>query len=63
MKTQAKFIHQADVYNLNATDRIAPIIIEMFQPKSVLDVGCGIGTWPKSFSNFGVRDIMGIDRD
>jgi SAM-dependent methyltransferase len=63
MKTEAKFVHQSDVYNLNASTQVVPILIEMFQPKSVLDVGCGIGTWLKSFYDFGVTDVMGVDGD
>ena len=30
-------------------------------PKSLLDVGCGIGTWIKAASDRGVNDFLGID--
>lgn len=63
MEKAPKFIHQPDTYNLTAPNEVVPILVEMFQPKSVLDVGCGIGTWLKCFNNFGIADTKGIDGD
>ena len=40
---------------------VVPILIELFNPKSVVDVGCGMGTWLKSFLEHGVKDILGFD--
>ena len=40
---------------------IIPLVLEMIQPKSVIDVGCGIGTWLSVFKEFGVEDCLGID--
>jgi SAM-dependent methyltransferase len=36
-------------------------IIEECSPKSLLDVGCGPGTWLRAASEFGIADLMGID--
>jgi SAM-dependent methyltransferase len=47
----------------NSARRIAPIILDMVQPKSVLDVGCGTGTWLAVFKELGVKDIIGIDAE
>lgn len=30
-------------------------------PKSLLDVGCGIGTWMRAASDLGVTDVRGLD--
>jgi hypothetical protein len=30
-------------------------------PKSVVDFGCGIGTWLSSFKSMGVQEILGLD--
>jgi cyclopropane fatty-acyl-phospholipid synthase-like methyltransferase len=35
--------------------------MELVKPKSVLDVGCGIGTWLKAFEENGVTDYKGLD--
>lgn len=42
---------------------IIPIVFEFIQPKSVIDVGCGVGTWLSVFQAFGVEDVLGIDGD
>ena len=39
---------------------LVPIVYEKLKPKSVLDVGCGIGSWLKVWSEFNV-DIFGVD--
>lgn len=42
---------------------IIPIVFEFIQPKSVIDVGCGLGTWLSVFQASGVEDVWGIDCD
>jgi SAM-dependent methyltransferase len=40
---------------------IVPIIKEIFGPRSVCDVGCGVGTWLRAWKDNGVSDIRGFD--
>jgi hypothetical protein len=40
---------------------VVPHLVERFNPKSVCDVGCGIGTWLKAFKDIGVTDVTGFD--
>lgn len=42
---------------------IVPLILELVHPKSVIDVGCGDGTWLSVFQEFGIEDYLGIDGD
>jgi cyclopropane fatty-acyl-phospholipid synthase-like methyltransferase len=42
---------------------VVPKIIEIFQVNSVVDVGCGVGTWLRAFNENGVSDVFGIDGD
>ena len=58
-----KYIHEEIVHNFKAARKVVPIIIEIFKPKSVVDVGCGIGTWLKVFMDLGISDVLGIDGD
>jgi SAM-dependent methyltransferase len=56
------YYHTEIVHNLNAASELAPLIISMLKPASVLDIGCGTGTWLKVFSDAGI-DVLGIDGD
>ena len=40
---------------------IAPLLLDAVRPRSVVDVGCGIGTWLAAFKDCGVTDVVGID--
>ena len=40
---------------------IVPMLMGLCTPKSVLDVGCGVGAWLAEFIANGVSDIHGID--
>ena len=40
---------------------ILSLLFELFRPRSVLDVGCGIGTWLAVAQKLGVKDIAGVD--
>jgi SAM-dependent methyltransferase len=40
---------------------IVPMVLELVHPKSVLDVGCGVGTWLSVFNENHVEDFRGID--
>ena len=37
---------------------VVPIIVDLFHPQSVLDVGCGQGEWLEAF---GLDDMQGVD--
>ena len=55
------YIHETDVHNTKAAKEVVPIILNIFNPNAVLDVGCGIGTWLQVFKQKGVKKIKGID--
>jgi SAM-dependent methyltransferase len=42
---------------------IIPLVLELVQPRSIIDVGCGAGTWLSVCREFGVEDIFGVDGD
>ncbi|MBI3839200.1 MAG: class I SAM-dependent methyltransferase [Planctomycetia bacterium] len=49
--------------SLKSAREVIPVVWQFVQPKSVVDVGCGIGTWLSEFKNAGVADCLGIDGD
>ncbi len=40
---------------------VVPMLIDLVGPASVIDVGCGTGTWLDHFHRSGVREITGVD--
>jgi SAM-dependent methyltransferase len=42
---------------------LLPHVLRMFSPASVIDVGCGVGTWLSVFRELGVAQILGVDGD
>ncbi|HVO23259.1 MAG TPA: class I SAM-dependent methyltransferase [Candidatus Margulisiibacteriota bacterium] len=40
---------------------IVPELIRVIDPKSVIDLGCGIGVWLSAFRERGVEDVVGVD--
>lgn len=46
-----------------SAEAVVPLIVDLVRPASVVDVGCGTGTWVAVFSEHGVSDVLGIDGD
>jgi hypothetical protein len=42
---------------------VVPLVIGMVHPSSVIDLGCGTGTWLSVFAANGVDDFLGVDGD
>jgi SAM-dependent methyltransferase len=40
---------------------VVPLMLELFKVESVIDVGCGVGTWLQVFAENGVPDYLGVD--
>jgi len=58
---KSKYIHEENVHNTDAASIIVPFVINLLNPKSIADIGCGLGTWLKVFQNYNVKDVIGID--
>ena len=61
MNQPVRYIHAEAIHNLDSPKIIVPVLFQWFQPKSVVDVGCGIGTFLKVFKDLGVMEILGVD--
>jgi SAM-dependent methyltransferase len=44
-----------------SAERIVPFVQDIFNPSSVLDVGCGSGAWLNIWNKIGVSDYTGLD--
>lgn len=49
--------------SISSAEEIIPKVLDYIKPSSVIDIGCGIGTWLQVWGKFGVNDILGIDGD
>lgn len=56
-------LHTYEKFNTNAAEAIVPFVTDIFRPKSVVDVGCGIGTWLNTYQKYGAEKILGLDGD
>jgi hypothetical protein len=57
----AQYHHTEQIHNLSAPKEIVPVIMQLINPNSVIDIGCGLGTFLSVFKSAGVQEIMGID--
>jgi SAM-dependent methyltransferase len=55
------FFREIDFGSSRSAARIVPELIQLISPTSVVDVGCGRGTWLAEFQRGGVTDVLGID--
>jgi SAM-dependent methyltransferase len=46
-----------------SAEAVVPLVLEAIQPRSVVDIGCGDGTWLSVFRHCGVQDVIGVDGD
>lgn len=54
------FAYHAESSLLSART-VVPILLRLVQPSSVVDVGCGRGTWLRVFQEHGVPVVRGLD--
>lgn len=55
------YFHSELVHNTKAAEHFLPYLFKVIHPKTVVDVGCGLGTWLKVFKMNGTSEILGID--
>jgi SAM-dependent methyltransferase len=58
-----EFYKKISSQSLKSAENIMPIILEYVKPNSVIDFGCGVGSWLSAFKKNGVEEILGLDGD
>jgi SAM-dependent methyltransferase len=61
MKTAIDYDFLRNSHRLDSPRAVIPSILSEAMPKSLLDVGCGTGTWLKAALELGVSDVLGVD--
>ena len=53
--------HSQNLHTLQGPAVTLPVLFAKAKPTSLLDVGCGTGTWLKAATDFGIEDVYGLD--
>ena len=56
-----KFYNDQKGGSLRSAREVLSYIYSLIKPKSVIDIGCGLGTWLSAFKELGVEEITGMD--
>jgi SAM-dependent methyltransferase len=59
----SEFFEQIAGCSSRSAHIIVPIFLNSFPARSVVDVGCGEGSWLSAFMKAGINDVTGIDGD
>lgn len=59
-KYNREFYKLQSVSSISSAEVVVPLIIDLVHPKSVVDVGCGVGTWLSVFQKAGCK-VRGVD--
>src|SRR5262249_11402135 len=57
----ARWLQELDATASVSAEQVVPIVVDLVQPQSVVDVGCGQGAWLRAFRRRGIADILGLD--
>ena len=58
------YVHTEERHNTRAALKVLPLIFDIHKPTSIIDIGCGTGTWLNVAKDvYGIDDILGIDGD
>ena len=58
-----KFFDWVDSGARRSATQILPIVKGVMNPNSIIDIGCGRGTWLSVWRELGLNDITGLDGD
>ena len=56
-----KSFYESTHSHVYSAQKIFEIIFKYLKPKSIIDVGCGSGSWLKAASEMGVKNLTGIE--
>jgi SAM-dependent methyltransferase len=56
-----RFYNEQKVGSHRSAEVILSLVLNAIKPKSVVDVGCGLGTWLSICHAAGIKDYLGID--
>ena len=58
--TEVNYTHKAEYHNDQAASEVLPFVFNLHKIESVIDIGCGMGTWLSVAKKLG-KKIQGVD--
>jgi SAM-dependent methyltransferase len=58
--TPPRYVHDVETHNRRAPEQVVPWLLEHVSAATVLDVGCGLGTWAAVFADHGCS-VLGLE--
>ena len=55
------YIHTDKDKDLSVPTKVIPYILRELQPKSIIDIGCGYGSFLKVLKDKGYKEVLGVD--
>jgi SAM-dependent methyltransferase len=55
------YVHAKGLHTIVGPQVALPVLFSSQKPFSLLDVGCGTGTWLKAALDFGIAEVFGVD--
>ena len=53
--------HYNEDHNITSASIMVPCILNYIEPKSIIDIGCGLGQWVSVFKRHGANNVLGVD--
>lgn len=60
-KYKSKFYESRHNNTFYSAERIIDLVTDWVEPESVIDIGCGVGTWLNVFKEKGVDTVLGVE--
>lgn len=58
---EIKYQHTNDIHNSKDALEILPFVFKYITPKSIIDIGCGNGSWLAAAKILHVKEVLGVD--
>ena len=59
--TKINYQHTTEIHNSKDALEILPFVFKYIHPESIIDIGCGNGSWLEAAKKLGVRQVLGVD--
>jgi 2-polyprenyl-3-methyl-5-hydroxy-6-metoxy-1,4-benzoquinol methylase len=56
-----KFFKNTIKYEANSAAEFVGVVLKYYNPKSIVDIGCGVGIYLEEFNKKGIEDLLGVD--